>query len=255
MITIPVLITSLLLSFNVERVSAATPTATPTLTTTPVSKQVEDLKNRLATKAAELKQSERRAMDGTVKTKTITTLTMETDTKDMKIELTDDIKVVEMIKGKRTTLTIDNVEPDDHIAVFGEYDTTIDILKAKVIVIQNAVEPLHAVGTIGEVNKPDYSFTVLAGDQKTYTVDFETTTKTNLWASDGTLVKGGFSKVIAGNLVVITGTPVPKKADRVSAARILNLGDLTGAMAEEAKVSSPSATPKNTATPSPTKAP
>lgn len=250
---IPTLLTTILLTFTVSSVMAATPSGTQTPTMTPANKQIEDLKNRLATKAAELKQLERRGMDGTVKSKTITTLTMETAVKDVKIELTDDIKIFEMIKGKRTTLSIDDVTPDDRITVFGEYDTTIDILKAKVIVIQNGTVPTQIEGTIGEVNKPDYSFTVLTGDQKTYTIDFETTTKTNLWSSDGTLVKGGFSKIVAGNIVVITGTPVPKKTDRISAARILNLGDLTGAIASDTKASSASASAK--ATPTPTKAP
>lgn len=231
---------------------AASPSATPIRTSTPVNQQIEDLKNRLATKAAELKQLERRALVGTVKSKTISTLTMETETKDRKIELTDDIKVFELIKGKRTTLTIDDVTPDDRITVFGDFDATLDILQAKVIVVQNGVLPTQIEGTIGEVNKPDYSFTVVTNDQKTYTVDFETVTKTNLWSADGSLVKGGFSKIIPGNIVVVTGTPVAKKTDRVSASRILNLGDLTGTIAVDTKPGSASASAK--ITPTPTKA-
>jgi len=208
----------------------AAETASPSATATPIkNKQVEDLKERLATKVAQLRQTERRALYGTVKTVTISTLTVETATKDIKIELTDDIAVFQTLKGKRTTLTIENVEKGDVISVFGDWDTAVEVLKAKVIFIHSAGDALERViGTITETKKTDYTITLKTKDEQTYTVDFETATKTNVWSNDKGIEKGGFSKLLPGEIIIVTGTAVPKKENRISALRILDIGNLSG---------------------------
>jgi len=208
----------------------AVETASPSATATPVkNQQVEDLKERLATKVAQLRQSERRAIYGTVKATTISTLTIETASKDIKIELTDDIKVFQMLKGKRTALTVEDVAKEDMISVFGDWDTTVEVLKAKVIFIHSTSDVMvRVVGTISEAKKADYTITTTTKDDKTYTVDFETLTKTNVWSKEKGVEKGGFSKLIPGDTILIVGTAVPKKENRISALRILNIGNLTG---------------------------
>jgi len=204
--------------------------ASPTATVTPVkNKQVEDLKERLATKVAQLRQTERRAIYGTVKATTISTLTIETTSKDVKIELTDDIKVFQMLKGKRTELKTDDVAKGDVVSVFGDWDTAVEVLKAKVIFIHSQNEEIKRVfGTITESKKSDYTITMESKDGKTYVIDFETATKTSVWSKNKGIEKGGFSKLIAADTIVVVGTPVAKKENRISALRILTLGNLTG---------------------------
>jgi len=185
------------------------------------SQQIEDLKDRLATKVAELRQSKRMAVYGTIKSVSISTFVVETKTKDLKIELTDDLKVFQMLKGKRTELKTDNLEKGDIVTVFGEYDTTLELLQAKMVFIQ-AAQPVQIAGTVTATNKDDYTITIETADKKTYTIDFETVTKTTLW--NGTaLAKGGFSTFIAGDTIFVTGSAIPKKENRISAARITDL--------------------------------
>jgi hypothetical protein len=187
------------------------------------------LKERLATKVAQLRQSERRAIYGTVKATTISTATIETANKDIKIELTDDIKVFQILKGKRTTLAVEDLAKDDVVSVFGEWDTAVEVLKAKVIFIQNSVDPIQRIiGTIKETKKSDYTITVETKDQKTYTIDFETVTKPNNWTKETGIEKGGFTKLLSGDTILVIGTAVPKKENRISALRILDIGNLTG---------------------------
>jgi len=231
------------------------------ITATPIkNQQVEDLKERLATKVAQLRQSERRAIYGKVKSTSISTLTIETANKDIKIELTDDIKVFQTLKGKRTTLTVEDVAKDDVISVFGDWDTTVEVLKAKVIFIHStAGEVQRITGTIMETKKADYTITVSAPDVKTFIVDFETVTKTSVWTKEKGIEKGGFSKLVAGDTILVMGTTVPKKENRISALRILNIGNLTGekpnptpTVAEKEATGSstkPSATPTKSPTP------
>ncbi|MEK7129957.1 MAG: hypothetical protein AAB803_02965 [Patescibacteria group bacterium] len=201
----------------------AAPEATPTANV----KQIEDLKERLATKVAQLRQSSRRAIAGTVKTVSVSTATIETKTKDIKIELTDDIVIVQNLRGKRTKLTVDDLAKGDNVVVFGEYDATLDLLRAKVIFIQ-ATQPERLAGTATAVDTKEFTVTLATPEGKTIIVDIEKTTKITLW--DGQkLTKGGFSKIVAGDTVHLVGTTVPKKENRVSAIRILDIGNLTNA--------------------------
>lgn len=237
--------------------ASASPSATPVLTGK--AKQIEDLKERLATKVAQLRQTTKRAIYGTVKAKTISTATVETKTKDIKLELTDDLKVFQMLKGKRTALSADDLAKADIVTVFGEYDATLEIMKAKVVFIQAAL-PVQTAGRVTAINKTDFAFDMETPSGKTYTVDFETSTKATAWA-DKTAAKSSFSKIAVGDTVHVTGSSVPKKDNRISAARILNLGNLsasvpTGATTPQA---SPTAaakpSPAGSASPSPTKKP
>ncbi len=211
--------------------------------TTDKTQQIEDLKDRLATKVAELRQSKRMAAYGTIKSVSISTFVVETKTKDLKIELTDDLKVFQMLKGKRTELKTDNLEKGDVVTVFGEYDTTLELLQAKVVFIQSA-PPVQLMGVVTETDKKEYTVTVETTDKTIYTIDFETTTKTNLW-NGTTLEKGGFSSFVVGDIIFVTGTAVPKKENRISATRITDFpSQVRGATTSNA--ASPSATPKTT---------
>ena len=243
----------------VSRVSAATPTPTEkeaTGTPTPTSK-IDDLKERLATKVAELRQTQRKAIYGTVKAVSVSTFTVETDNKELKIDLTDEISVFQTLKGKRAELTIEDITKDDVVTVFGEYDTGLDLLRAKVVVIQS--KPLTRVtGTVSEIDREEFTVTITTSGGQEYIVDIEKTT--NALAFDRTkgLVKGGFSKLETGRTVNVVGTAVAKQDNRISAARLIDLGNLTGATPtpvpteEPTPTSTVSATPKSSPPPKPT---
>lgn len=230
---------------------AASPSGTLTPTSTSVPNQIDDLKERLATRVAQLRQSQKKALAGTVKAITISTITIETKTSDVKIELVDSLKVFQTIKDKRTALTTENIEKGDSVVVFGDYDTSLDLMKAKVIIIQNP-QPDRIHGVITAIDKKEFTITVETPEKQSYVVDIEKiTTIRNFTATDG-IVKGGFTKVETGSAVHVTGTNVPKADHRISALRILDLGNLTGMTPTATptvvatETASPSATPKST---------
>ena len=236
--------------------STASPSASTTATVAPTPNtkqlQIESLKERLATKVAELRQTQSKAVFGTVKSISVSTLVIETKTKDVKIDLTDDIKVAQILKGVRTKLTIENVKKGDEVTIFGTYDSTLDLLKAKYIFIQN--KPLERVtGVVTDINRDDFTLTIQTTEERSIVIDIETTSRTVRW--DGTsIVKSGFSKIAVGDTLHIQGTNVPKKENRYSAIRILDLGNLTGNATLPTATATPTteATPEGTLTPSPT---
>lgn len=215
-------------------------------TATSSSEKLENLKDRLASAATQLRQSQKRAIFGTVKVTSVSTITVATKTSDMKIELMDTISVFQMIKGKRTALTTDQISKGDDVVVFGDYDTNLDILKARVIFIQDTIYQ-RLSGTITETSKKDYTITLSTPEGQSYTVDFETTTKNFSYTRDKGIQKAGFSQLVVGDTVHVLETPESKIANRVSAIRILDIGNLSGA--------TPTATPTPTAKPTPTPTP
>lgn len=237
---------------------AATATATPKAV---VNEQLEELKDRLATKVAELRDIVRRAVSGTVKTVSISSATVETKTKDIKIELGDDIVVSQMINGKRTELAIDDLAKDDRVTVFGSYDATLDLLKAKAIFIESSRVLERITGTVADVNREEFTIVVQTPEGTAITVDIEKATKTVVWTKADGVAKGGFSKILTGDTVHVVGTLVPKQENRISALRILDIGNLSGdskpAAVTPTDTASPSATAKVTpkTTPKPTTTP
>lgn len=240
-----------------ESTQAATPR--PTGATASGSAQMEELKARLATKVAELRTVVKRAMSGTVKSVSVTSATIETKTKDIKIELTDDVTVTQMIAGKRTPLAIDKIEPKDVVTVFGTYDETLDLLKAQYIFIESTSTITRLTGIVVDVDTEDFVLTINTSEGRILTVDIEKATKTTMWTKAGGLAKGGFSKIAVGDTVHITATPVAKKENSYSASRILDLGNITGAAATPTSlvtpVASASATPRSTPRPTATPTP
>jgi hypothetical protein len=217
-------------------------------TATSSSEKLENLKDRLASAATQLRQSQKRAIFGTVKVTSVSTITVATKTSDMKIELMDTISVFQMIKGKRTTLTTDQVTKGDTVVVFGDYDTNLDILKAQMIFIQGSI-PERLSGTITETSKKDYTITLSTPGEQSYIVDFETMTKNFSFTRDKGVKKAGFSQLIVGDTVHVLETPEPKIANRVSAIRILDIGNLTGATPTSTATPTAKPTVKPTSTP------
>lgn len=212
------LIVLLFVLLCIKPVSAAT--STP-------SSNLDDLKERLATKVAELRTTEKRAMFGSVKSITLTTLVLETKIKDVKIELPDEIAVYQYLKGKRTKLAIDDAAKGDIVTVYGDYDTTLELLKGTYVLIQKA-SPIRVSGVVDGIDRSDYSLNLKTGTGQTYTIDIETTTKISRWDKTNKFTKSGFSKMVAGETIHVVGTAVPKKENRISAVKILNLGNPIG---------------------------
>lgn len=241
-----------LLSYNqitVVHAQGASASATTTEQTATASADIENLKARLATKVAELRSVVKRAISGPLKTISLTSATIETKTKDIKIELTDDVSVAQNIKGKRTSLTADDLSEKDMVTVFGAYDETLELLKAQYIFIENGPPPDRVAGVVADVDAEDFVLTINTPEGRSIQVDVERATTTNTWTKENGIEKSGFSKITVGDTVHVRGTTNLKKANRLTASRILSLGNITGAAATQVVTPTPSLTPSSTPTP------
>ena len=93
--------------------------------------------------------------------------------------------------------------------------------------------------------------TIQTTEERSIVIDIETTSRTVRW--DGTsIVKSGFSKIAMDDTLHIQGTVVPKKENRYSAIRILDLGNLSGTVPTATATPTTETTPEGTLAPSPT---
>lgn len=223
----------------------STVSATPATTSSNL-KQVESLKERLATKVAEMRQTQKKAVTGSVKEITTTAMTLTTTAKDLKIEMTDELTVIQYLKGKRTTLAEDDISKGDNVVIFGDYDSALDIIQAKIVFIEPTTQNQRVSGIVTDINRTDYTLTIKTRDNKSYVIDIEGTTKTNIWTKSDGMVKSGYSKINSGDNLEILGVKTTKEDNRLSAVRILDLRDLSG---NPAVSITPTVTATATATP------
>ena len=215
---------------SVATAVSATPSAVPKISSTSANiKKIEDLKERLATKVAELRQTSRRGIYGTVTSTSITSFSVATKTKDVKIETLDAIRIVQYLKGKRTILATEDIAKGDAVAVLGEYDATLDLLKAAMVFIQGTL-PQQIAGVVSARDDKEFTLTVATPEGPAVTVDIEKTTKTRAWdGSKKELIQSGFSKIKEGSRIHVSGSAVAKQDNRISANRILDLDSINQA--------------------------
>jgi len=202
--------------------------------------QIEELKERLATKVAELRKLVKRAVYGKIISVSLTSATVDMDTKQVKIELTDDVRIAQVVRGKRTELTIDDLATDDIVTIFGHHDDTLDLLQAKFIFIEHTSALIRESGTVESIDNKANTLSIRTKEGRNIVVDVERSTITSAWTKQDGIKKSGFSKIRQGVTVHLRGTPAETDINRISASRILDLGYLTG--------NSPSPTPDITPT-------
>lgn len=265
-----ILILCLLIPLGNSYAESTTPKASPTDSTRKIlitgekneeqGSKIDDLKDRLATKVAELRKLQKQAITGTVKEVSVATMSIETKTKTIKIDLVDDLPVVQFIKGVRTKLSIEDIAENDIVTVFGSYDSTLDVLSPGLVFIQNTL-PVRIHGIIKSIDSDGGTFVLSHHDGTELTIDVQSTTKTERWSSIDGITKSGFSKLAVEDKVHVTGSYAPKSTTTIKATKVVSLGSLQltdptlTPTAEPTQLASPSATPLSEKKTTPTKKP
>lgn len=173
-------------------------TATPTLTQE--EKDVQDLKEKIKNKVAELRSQNNKAFAGWVlsnENKLIKVNTPDEEKFDVKFDdgLT---KVYEIVGNQRKEIKLEVVKKNDYIVISG-------VLNDKTITANSIyVDTYYAVklARVTEVNKDEFYLKVLTSDKDTYTLDIENTTnQTMLNIKTLQLEKIGFSKIKEGDTI------------------------------------------------------
>lgn len=212
----------------IKPVSAqTTPSPSPKTTITDsknndsLTEKINDLKDKIASRVAELNLVEKRGILGTVSTKTATQITI----KDKK-GVTRSIDVDEITKftsSGDSDFGISDIENGTVIGAVGIYNKQSKRILARFIDVINLPQVIN--GVITNTDEDEFTVTIVTEDKKEYIVDIEKITKTNSYTTEDEIEKAGFSDIFVGERAIITGYMDKDEEDRVTATRILLFPD------------------------------
>lgn len=242
-----VLFIILLFIFTTNTHAAAVITATPSATTfIDKLKQIEILKEKIATKVAELRKIEKGGILGTVKSSNDTSITITSKSKELTISYAEDTVFFKMHDGVKSdpldSKQAKKLKPGEQIVALGYYDSSGTSLSTKYIYIYNP--GVHIIGKIADKDLGNYTITVKEPKGNTL-VDIETYTKIYTYNKKTGFGRGGFSKLKENDVVHIFATLNPKEENRVSATKIVSFtfSPLTTPSPTTEKEASPTAKP------------
>src|SRR3989338_2050023 len=183
-------------------------------------RQNELLKEKIATKVAKIRDKEKGAFLGTVKSVGNSNAVLTVPAGETEFTFSEDTLYFQINDNQKKEWPEAKLKTGDYISVFGYYNESRDLFSAKYIFLQEKL--IRIVGKIADIDKNKYTLNVRARDGEK-TIDFETYTVTSQLVTGRGSQKGGFSKFAIGDTVSIIGTINPKADERYSALRILHL--------------------------------
>lgn len=193
--------------------------ATPTASNTNLQQQVDDLKNKIASKVAELKLVERRGIIGAV-----------TDSSDTQITLSDvngntrfvDVdELTKFVSSDSKSFGISDVKTGMTVGVLGLYNKQSRRILAREV-SELSAPPKIIFGGIGAIDKENFEITVVKENGQKEVLEVENITKTYSY-SNNTLSKSGFSKLEETQTIIATGVLDKQDPNKILATRIIIL--------------------------------
>lgn len=204
--------------------TTVTPTAKPTeeSATQNLSNQINSLKEKIASRVAQLNLVEKRGIIGIVK-----------DVEGMKISVEDsnkrtrNIDVDEITKfsspSAKSSFGISDIKPGTKLSIIGLYNKDSERILARFITVVST--PITVSGAISNKDADNFTVTVSTESGENFIVDIEKVTRT-LEYKDGEIVKSGFTKIEDSQRAIIVGYPVLNQKNRITGTRILIFPDL-----------------------------
>lgn len=185
-------------------------------------KEVQELKEKLASKVAELQKKEQKAVAGRITENKNNKLTITTsDNTTYAIKLDDIItKIYAISTGEKKEVKVGDLKKGDYIIASGPIS---DKLVTANYVYKDE-QFLLGSGKITEVNSSNFFLKVLTPEKETVTLDIETSTKKLLVDVKAlTTETVGFTKIKEGDTVhyVVKRTGSEREKNRYSATKIL----------------------------------
>ena len=196
--------------------------ATPTASNTNLQQQVDDLKNKIASKVAELKLVERRGIIGTVTDSSDTQITLSDVSGNTRFVDVDELTKFESSDSK--SFGISDIKNGMTIGVLGLYNKQSRRILAREV---NELSPLPKIifGGIGAIDKENFEITVVKENGQKEVLEVENITKTYSYSSN-TLNKSGFSKLEETQTLIAIGVLDKQDPNKILATRIIILPEI-----------------------------
>lgn len=180
-----------------------------------INDKVDELKNKIASRVAELNLVEKRGIVGTVEN--VSDIQITINDLNNKRRIIDVDEFTKFSLGKDDS-GISDIKKGAKISILGLYNKESQRLLARFI---NEVSiPLFLEGVISQKDKENFTINLAAENGTSYTVDIEKITKTFEY-SKGELEEAGFSKLETLQNAFVVGYPDPKDKTRITASKII----------------------------------
>jgi len=207
-----ILITFSLLLLLPRAVSAQTPDT--------INQQINELKDKVASRVASLKLVEKRGVIGTVSSATPTEIVLS-DINGNQIDIDVD-ELTNFSSDQKSSFDISDIKKGMQISVLGLYNKDSQRLLARFV--QDYTIPVFIPGVIVSKDVKNSTVNLYTSDNISYTVDIEDVTKTLLYSTES-FDESGFSKIPTLVNAVVVGFPNPKEKNGITASRILVFSD------------------------------
>ena len=186
-------------------------------------KEIQSLKEKIATKVAELREKNSKAISGIVQESLSTQGIIKIKTgkgEDFEVKIDPDLtKFYQILGNQKKEVKAASVKKDSYILVTG-------IIKEKIIdanVIYLDEMFIIGLGKVIEANTEDFFIRVITSDKENYTLDVETFTKQQLLNIKLLTIENvGFSKIKEGDSIQFVVKKItPNEVNRFPAQKIL----------------------------------
>jgi hypothetical protein len=177
---------------------------------------IDELKDKVASRVAQLKLVEKRGIIGTVnevKSNQITISDIKNNTRIIDVD-----ELTKFSSDENGSFDFSNIKKGTIISALGIYNKESEKLLARYI---NEIEiPLFINGIITNKDDKNFTITLSTEDQTPYLIDIERISKIYAY-SDGKLTTYGFSKINTMENAAVVGFPDPKQKNRITASKIV----------------------------------
>lgn len=183
---------------------------------TKIDSKINDLKDKVASRVAELNLVQRKGIIGIVEAVKGNQITI-TDIKG-NTRIIDADEITKFSSSEDDKYDLSNIKKGSKISALGLYNKESERLLARFI---NEISvPLFLTGIITDKNQEVFTITLITEDTKSYIVDIENISKTYSF-SEGELNDIGFTKINNLENAVVVGFVNPKDEYRITASKII----------------------------------
>lgn len=216
------------LLFNVSAVEAITPTPTvkPGITTSPTSQtlneklnsQINQLKDKIASRVTELNLVEKRGIIGVISETSSTQITL-TDLAE-NIRQVDVDEITKFSSPSKTSFGLSDLTKGTKITVLGLYNKQSKRILARFI--NTSVDPVFLTGAVSDIDSKNITISIMSEDKKKTKIDIiQPSTKISEYNKTDGLTKMLFSNLNIGDRISIVGYPDKKNPALIVASRII----------------------------------
>ena len=201
--------------------------ATPTPVTTPTQgdiQQIDDLKNRIASRVAQLNLVEKKGIIGTVTDATNTQITLNDVNGNIRFIDVDELTKFSNSNASGTSFGISDINRGMTLGVLGLYNKQSRRILARQVDVLTMTKIF--IGVVSSVDSKNFNFYIVSEDNKQTFIDVETVTKTYSYSTGTALAIVGFSKIKVDESVIVIGFSDKNTPTHIIASRVLLFPDV-----------------------------